>query len=386
MEASLLGKNGNDPDEFPPETFSAGVLGPLEEEAFLEEEQTRIKTSTTKSNPPTFLFTGGLAIASAITISLASVDLDSMVNAQFALFGCLLLACVRFCFVLQDATTQTPPRYDWDGAPKALLGDRPLEAVGPILFNFAFVVTAPPLSCGAHGVQSAISALTTACVIMGFLYAILGWVGASAAALAKDAGEDTNLLSLILRGSPSALDHVSVMVFGISQLAAIPVYCELARETLEMHIVAPPVMVPGSSHRSLGTASWLQRKSFYLCHVAPWLVCALTYNSTLFESFVEWSSLLLLGFCNFSLPLLLDILMKQQHMPAASGANSITEAAAGVLPTAAFAKAGGMGTVLWVFSITTATITAVIVQRMTESLLLAEGAFMMTVLAVINHF
>ena len=347
---------------------------------------------TQRPPPPVCLVTGGLVVASAITISLASVDLDSMVNAQFALFGCLLLACLRFCFVLRGSAAHPGATIINANEDSFLwLGDRPLDAVGPVLFNFAFVVTAPPLACGAQGgSQGAIRALTTACIIMGSLYAILGWLGAPAAAVAKGAGDDTNLLSLILQsaeGNSSWLDNLSVIVFGISQLAAIPVYCELAKETLEAHVatVPPPTTtttvmdhsqrIPPKYHAT----SWLHDYSFYLCHVAPWLICAVTYNSTLFEAFVEWSSLLLLGFCNFSLPLLLEICTKEKQQ-------QLKEHDGGSFRERKEHNKGSLGPVLWIFSITTATITAVIVQRLTESLLLAEGAFMMTVLGVINHF
>jgi len=330
----------------------------------------QIPPTTPSTVPPMSLLTGGLVIAAAITISLASVDLDSMLTAQFFLFGCLLLACLRFCYTLTHIdkwsvnikSVGAGGGYSFPEAPLANLikGPRPFDAVGPVLFNFAFVVTAPPLSCGAQGgLQTAIQALVTACVIMGTLYSILGWVGASAAAIAEEENDDTNLLSLVLRGTPTKWDHLSVIVFGISQLAAIPVYCELAHETLQTHvqIFATP------------------RYNFLLCHVAPWLICALTYNSALFESFVEWSSLLLLGFCNFSLPLLLDISwikQQQQHLGHTTKSTRKTTLR--------------MGWVVWMFGMVTATITAVIVQRMTASAFLAEGAFMCTVLLILNYF
>ena len=120
----------------------------------------------------------GLVIASGITVSLASVDLDSMLTAQYALFICLLIACVRFTSTLYGMTipdllsngkqNELPPR---------LIGDNPFDAVGPVLFNYAFVVTAPPLVCGASNVKMAMLALATACAIMGTLYTVVGWGG-----------------------------------------------------------------------------------------------------------------------------------------------------------------------------------------------------------------
>jgi hypothetical protein len=109
------------------------------------------------------------------------------------------------------------------------------------------------------------------------------------------------------------------------------------------------------------------------CHVAPWLICALTYNSLLFESFIEWSSLILLGFANFSLPLLLDLLLKEHGIKSSDGSHH-------------WAPGTGLDTVFWLFNFVTAGIAAVIVQRMTASNLLAELVFMATVLVILAFY
>jgi hypothetical protein len=51
--------------------------------------------------------------------------------------------------------------------------------------------------------------------------------------------------------------------------------------------------------------------AFLLSNVLPWLLVALTYNAAFFEAFVNWSGLLILGYSNFSLPLLLDVKLKK---------------------------------------------------------------------------
>jgi hypothetical protein len=304
---------------------------------------------------PMSLISAGLITAATITISLASVDLDSMLTAQYVLFGCLILASCRFCITLSamKMTTQTLTST-LTSKPDFFVGARPFDAVGPILFNFAFVVTAPPLSCGAGSAVAATRALVTACGIMGTLYIGIGWIGAPAAANTQQLQVDDNLLSLVLHGTDTALnplDILAVALFGLSQLAAIPVYCELARETLVAHV-----------HLKSATA-------FSMSHIFPWIICAVTYNSALFETFVEWSSLLLLGFSNFSLPLLLD------HTHA-------------IETTALHHRAPGTGpdAVVWSFCLITSSIVAVIVQRITDSLLLAEGTFMGTVLFILHVY
>jgi hypothetical protein len=310
-------------------------------------EQSAVEV-TAGVSPPMFLVTGGLVVASSITISLAAVDQSSMITAQYVLFGCLLLACLRFCYTLSSAAHESDCE---EYAPEFVLGHKPFEAVGSILFNFAFVVTAPSLAGDAHSMNDAIRALVTAIVVMGLLYSVIGWIGAPAAACAEG---DTNLLSLVLRGR-GQWDILSVVVFGLSQLAAIPVYCELARETMDSHI---KIVSP--------------RDSFWLCHAAPWVICAVTYNSELFETFVEWSSLLLLGFANFSLPLLLDLKLKDHH---------------GIIVNQQQRTVGqGPDVVLWMYAFVSAGITSVIIQRMTESLMLAEIGFMSTVLTILYYY
>lgn len=308
----------------------------------------------------TSILSAGIVLASSITISLASVDLDSLLTAQYVLFGCLLLASARFCLTLQsmDSTSMVDimkPRPITDLAEPILapvwIGDRPFDAVGPILFNFAFVVTAPPLICGTSSPFRAMQPLVVASLLMGVLYIVVGTIGANAAT----GTEDDNLLSLVLQGKdPATLqfgDVLAVMLFGLSQLAAIPVYCELARGTLSTHLnVSNP------------------RKAFFASHVGPWVVVALTYNSALFQAFVEWSSLLLLGFANFSMPLLLDHTHSQRALLAERGKLHIRH------------DTNCPGGVAWGLALITASIAAVIVQRLLESFILAELVFLFTTL------
>lgn len=304
---------------------------------------------------PVSLLSAGLVVASTITVALAAVDLDSMVVAQYFLFGCLVASCARFSFTLQDMGSVADDFFP--NAAPLWVGARPFDAVGPILFNFAFVVTAPPLICGAETAMGATWALVVACILMAVLYSLVGYVGANAAHQRLD----NNLLSLVLQGSdPDTLnlwDILAVVLFGLSQLAAIPVYCELARETLTSHLQF--------SNKHL---------TFLASHVGPWIIVALTYNSELFEAFVEWSSLLLLGFANFSVPLVLDhvFTLRLQHM---EGVKWHGRRVGSACP----------GIVAWGLAMITASIAAVIAQRITESLLVAEIIFLIAILIILHQ-
>ncbi len=81
------------------------------------------------------------------------------------------------------------------------VGPNPFQAVGPIMFNFAFVVTSPPSSAMARSEEDAYKALGISCLVMGILYMIVGLSGANASDavhLGIIPGNNSNLLSLIL--------------------------------------------------------------------------------------------------------------------------------------------------------------------------------------------
>jgi len=217
------------------------------------------------------------------------VNLDEMMGAQYALFGCLILACTQFCFTMARGANDLANDAIMNNAiidePSAWLGPTPFAAVGPIMFNFAFIVTAPPLSTMARSENGARNAMAAACAVMGTLYAIVGCVGAP---LANMLDEDTNLLSLVLHGEVGTLDLIAVAFFGLSMMASVPVYCLLAEETL------------------VNDAGLAKGPAFFLAKILPWILVAFTYNASFFAAFVNWSGLLILGYANFSLPLLLD--------------------------------------------------------------------------------
>ena len=76
----------------------------------------------------------------------------------------------------------------------------------------------------------------------------------------------------------------------VSQLAAIPTYLAGADGLIKAHLVAADA-----------------RRADALAAAAAWGLAVAAHESELFVSLVDWTSLLLLGFTNFSLPLVLDV-------------------------------------------------------------------------------
>jgi len=345
------------------------------------------------SGAPTSLISVGTVIAAVFSVGMGTVDLDEMMGVQYSLFACLIVSCVRFAYVLRkmsvglngmdmddmgmdmgmDMTAavnvvEEEVGSDNDQAEEALswfVGPNPFSTVGPIMFNFAFVVTAPPLVAMAKKETIAYKALGMACVVMGILYTMVGCVGAPVANAVRngliEGGDDTNLLSLILlsgnveggaSGRPSMIDLFCIGTFGLSTVASVPVYCLLAKDTLVNDAGVAPM------------------PAFLLSNVLPWILVALTYNAAFFEAFVNWSGLLILGYSNFSLPLLLDVKLKKVRsllMPKGSLITSLSEEEGNITSA--------------VFSFLTASISAVIAMSITNSLAIAGLLFGIVMMA-----
>lgn len=261
------------------------------------------------SGAPMSLISIGWVIAASASVALGTVDLDESIGVQYFLFGCLVASAVRFSMVLHgmangldvDLGDSIGTDSNNGSAVNWFMGSNPFQTVGPIMFNFAFIVTSPPSVTMAKRETIAYKALGMSCVVMGTLYIMVGLSGASMSNAVRNGmikgGDDSNLLSLILlsggESGPSMLDLCFVGLFGFSTIASVPVYCLLAKDTL------------------INDAGVAPLPSFLLSNVVPWILVALTYNAAFFEAFVNWSGLLILGYANFSIPLLLDLKLKK---------------------------------------------------------------------------
>eukprot|EP00580_Thalassiosira_gravida_P008070 CAMPEP_0201642196 /NCGR_PEP_ID=MMETSP0493-20130528/25777_1 /ASSEMBLY_ACC=CAM_ASM_000838 /TAXON_ID=420259 /ORGANISM="Thalassiosira gravida, Strain GMp14c1" /LENGTH=234 /DNA_ID=CAMNT_0048116321 /DNA_START=9 /DNA_END=713 /DNA_ORIENTATION=- len=229
------------------------------------------------------------------------------------------------------------------------------------MFNFAFIVTSPSSVCLAKKETIAYKALGMACVAMGTMYAMVGLTGASVSNAVRNGmyeGEsDSNLLSLIMMSGgedgASMLDLCIIALFGFSTVASIPVYCLLAKETLITDAGVAPL------------------PAFLLSNVLPWVIVALTYNAAFFDAFVNWSGLLILGYTNFSMPLLLDLKLKTVRAARAMGKKMVSSDDGSTTKTTK-----------GIMILVTASITSVIVISIADSLNLAAAAFLFTAFMV----
>mmetsp|Transcript_29578 Transcript_29578/g.54145 ORF Transcript_29578/g.54145 Transcript_29578/m.54145 type:complete len:580 (-) Transcript_29578:270-2009(-) len=328
---------------------------------------------------PTSLLSIGWFVAASASVAMGTVDLDDMIGLQYFLFGCLACSAVRFSYVLNNMANALSENDDYGDSTAGrmlaeeevgssegslvewFVGPNPFQTVGPIMFNFAFIVTSPSSVCLAKKETIAYKALGMACVAMGTMYAMVGLTGASVSNAVKNGmyeGEtDSNLLSLIMMSGgedgASMLDLCIIALFGFSTVASIPVYCLLAKETLITDAGVAPL------------------PAFLLSNVLPWVIVALTYNAAFFDAFVNWSGLLILGYTNFSMPLLLDLKLKTVRAARAMGENMVSSDDGSTTKTTKS-----------IMVLVTASITSVIVISIANSLTLAAAAFLLTAFMV----
>ena len=176
---------------------------------------------------PTSLLSMGWLLAALASVAMGMVDLSEMMNVQYFLFGCLVISAIRFSVVLRrimpsagemedvvagydindnNSTTLNYDNSDDDGV-HCFVGPNPFQAVGPIMFNFAFVVTSPPSAARAISEESAYKSLGLSCLLMGILYMMVGLSGADVSNAVTNGsipGNNSNLLSLILLSGDEA--------------------------------------------------------------------------------------------------------------------------------------------------------------------------------------
>jgi len=178
---------------------------------------------------PVSLLSMGWVLAASASVAMGMVDLSEMMHVQYFLFGCLVVSAVRFSVVVRrmlsddvigsnannfNSTSDGLGGGGGDGV-NWWIGPNPFQTVGPIMFNFAFVVTSPPSAVRARTEDSAYMALGMACALMGSLYMMVGLSGADVSNAVTNGiipGNSSNLLSLILMngnnedGGPSVFD------------------------------------------------------------------------------------------------------------------------------------------------------------------------------------
>ena len=186
----------------------------------------------------------------------------------------------------------------------ARVGPRPLAAAPSICFNFAFVLAIPALArqtdaaAAKRGSDFAVAAMTLA-------YAAIAFYGGEG----PPSAEGNYALTMLSAaraggdgdgdGTPPG-DAAGVLLLYLSQLAAVSTYLAAAQQTVD-----------AAGHRGV-KLRW-----------PAWALAVAAKDSGVFAALIEWTSLLLLGFTNFSLPLALDNKLGYPNLKRTSSSDSL---------------------------------------------------------------
>mmetsp|Transcript_34615 Transcript_34615/g.83762 ORF Transcript_34615/g.83762 Transcript_34615/m.83762 type:complete len:534 (-) Transcript_34615:417-2018(-) len=168
---------------------------------------------------------------------------------------------------------------DRKGEGLQMFGCHPWMILGVIVFNFAIVITVPSLFADVQKGTSTSGPVGVASAIMFVIYAAVGITGAGAV---PNAGSD--FFSYLTGDTIPTTTRLSVFMFVVSLMLSVPVYTILViRNLIQMTGRPTECKIVGA--------------------VLPWLVAMFLYTSDKFGSFLNWTSLLVMGFANYTLPL-----------------------------------------------------------------------------------
>ena len=236
------------------------------------------------------LLSGGFVLAACAAVLLGRLDLSEAFAVHAASLALLCGAVLRFL-----AAFLSDMRHAGFPSEGVVVGPAPIASLGSIVFNFAFVVAIPSLVADKRPNADVGRAASRATTFMAFVYAVVGSLGFFAGA-----SGDNFVASRLQRadGAAAAADVLAFFAWAFSQLLAIPVYCELAK-------------------RLLLAQGWTPRGAYLGGTVAPWALAALLYQRDAFGAIVDAAALFVLGFANYTVPLVLDVQRRllEQHRP-----------------------------------------------------------------------
>lgn len=229
--------------------------------------------------PDTLGVSAGFLLDAVICIILGFLPLSDNIVPQYIFFSLFIFALGGFVwhFINPDCDPMI-----FSNARLPLIGSDLSGVLGVVIFNYAFIVAVPSLRADSAPKANFRAAMWGGVCFMWLMYTIYGLMGSLA--FANVGG---NFLSSILRGSVPFISKSAVFALSFALQPSIPVYVILLSRNLE------EAGVPGA-------VIW--------ANLTPWSLAACCYMQKWFSEIVNWSSLLVLGFINYSIPLALVIL------------------------------------------------------------------------------
>ena len=219
------------------------------------------------------LLTAGYAFCFLTLGPLGFFTLQENMLAQKISF--VLLVALTLQFLAYFVTSPDPHRV-------SVIGPRPWDVVGVVIFNFAFCVTVPAWLNEKVPQVNAKRTIWAACLSSAVAYCLVGWLGGVAISRASDNVLDELTSSL----APTSVRFGGgVFAFAIIGLG-VPVYCVLMRYNL----------------RAGGLSEFW---SHILAGAGPWAVSWLVYRGHGILEVLSWSGLILNAAIDFIAPMVL---------------------------------------------------------------------------------
>ncbi|KAJ9463900.1 hypothetical protein DIPPA_03288 [Diplonema papillatum] len=222
--------------------------------------------------PGTFGLSVGFLLNAGVCIYFAQFDISGNLTPQYVSSGLSLYFLAGLAAYVLSTTAGPAPEpvaYSYT------------ELCGVAIFNFAFVVAVPSLFTDTRKYVNFKAALFVAIAVV-FVFGVL--VGTLGSRLPQPAG---NVLATVFDRHPGLLTKTTVFSYAVALALPIPVYLILLRRNLE--------------------AAFSGRWAAVVATGLPWGLACLFYMQPWFSSLVNWSSLVCLGFINYSIPLSLVV-------------------------------------------------------------------------------
>lgn len=217
----------------------------------------------------------GFLVCMILCVGLGSLDLKENLIPQLLSFGCFVVSVT--CFLVQFVANEADPAHY---VPLADVGPDPSVTLGVVIFNFAFVVAVPSLLAESMPGVDVKEAMCTAVGVMLVVYLAFGLTGGHAFHHSH-----ADVLTSLLTSAAPAQTKLAAFGFALAIVPCIPIYTVLVKENLLQ-------------------AGLTWRSAFLYSNIVPWMVAMVAYTSRAFGDIVDWSSLLVSGFVNFAIPLL----------------------------------------------------------------------------------
>jgi len=222
----------------------------------------------------------GFLVAMVICVALGLMDLTSNSLPQYISFA--LLAC----FVVFSGLHISPLAIEsmdlnqsYTGM-TSWFGNDPASIIGVAVFNYSIVIAIPSLLADTRTGVNFGGATSGAIWGVFTLYAFIGCIGAIVYAGITDNVIEPMLQAKTFHGT------VASFAFVWAIIPPLPIYTILISRNLEQ-VSGRPVL------------------SKFLGVFVPWLLALFLYMSEAFGSFLVWTSILVLGFTNYTIPLLI---------------------------------------------------------------------------------